>query len=517
LGSVGAGAESWPSGFFESLVAHVDAAVICTDLAGALLYCNPTAERLYGIPAFEAIGRQSADLLGVEVSQKTRAEIGAALARGEVWDGDVSVTRPDGTTLILRTKDAGLYDTSGVLTGVVSIAIDVTERRRTEDELRASDARRNAMLEAGLDGIVSIDHQGLITEFNPAAEAMFGYTRSDVLGREMAEIIVPPALQSAHRAGLRRYLETGRGELLGQRIEISAVDRAGREFPVELAITRIDLPGPPSFMGSLRDISARRATEQALLDSREHFVHLARTLQSSLLPPVLPEVPGFDVAVGYRPAGEGDEVGGDFYDLFETAQGDWAVVIGDVQGKGAEAAALTALVRYTVRAAAMRADRPSTILRIVNDAILHQRVDRLCTVAYARLRSSSDDRVTATLSVGGHPLPLHARRDGDVRPAGRLGTLLGALADIALDDCDVELEPGDSLVLYTDGVTDARAAADQFGEDRLVALISRMASQSVTASELATGIEAAVAEFDDGRHRDDMAVVVLQRSNHPFG
>ena len=501
--------DGWPAGFFELLVAHIDAAVICTDLRGTLLYCNPAAERLYGMTASEAVGRSSSELLGVEVSDDTTAAIARTLGRGEVWEGDFSVARSDGTELTLRTRDAGLYDDTGALTAVVSIAVDVTERRRTAESLLASNARHAAMLESALDAVISMDHNGLIVEFNPAAEAMFGFSRSEVLGRELAEVIVPPSLRAGHRNGLLRYLETGEGNVLGRRVELEAIDRSGREFPVEVAITRIDVPGPAAFMGSLRDISARRAAEQALVDSRAHFARLARTLQASLLPPTLPVVPGFDVAVGFRPAGEGDEVGGDFYDLFETGSGDWAIVIGDVQGKGPEAATVTALVRYTVRAAAMRSSRPSVILRTVNEAILHQRGTRFCTVAYIRLHPPAAGRTLATVGVGGHPLPLLVRPDGSVTTVGNHGTLLGALAETGLTDADVVLEPGDSLVLYTDGVTETRRDGLLFGELRLRKAVALATNAS--AAEMVRSLEQAVLSFDDGRPRDDMAIVVLRR------
>src|SRR5206468_1822702 len=118
---------------------------------------------------------------------------------------------------------------------------------------------------------------------------------------------------------------------------------------------------------------------------------IARTLQESLLPPMLPELPGLDLAARFRAAGNGLEVGGDFYDLFETGASTWAVAIGDVCGKGSEAAAITALARYTVRAAAMRQDAPSQILSLLNEALLRQRTDRrFCTVLYGRLERNGD-------------------------------------------------------------------------------------------------------------------------------
>ena len=177
----------------------------------------------------------------------------------------------------------------------------------------------------------------------------------------------------------------------------------------------------------------------------EERANVARTLQRSLLPPVLPEVPGIDLAARYVAAGE-SEVGGDFYDCFRTGDGEWAVVIGDVCGKGAEAAAVTALARYTVRASAtLHSDEPAVVLQDLNEAIRRQSpASRFCTVLYVSL-SLHGDRVTGTVASGGHPLPLILRADGRVETAGLPGTLLGILPDPEIRPQPLTLRPGDSL------------------------------------------------------------------------
>src|SRR5205823_1726090 len=143
---------------------------------------------------------------------------------------------------------------------------------------------------------------------------------------------------------------------------------------------------------------------------------------------------------------------------FPVGPSEWGVVIGDVCGKGADAAALTALVRYTIRALATPERSPSEVLELVNSAILRQRADnRFCTAAYARLTVRGDGGATVTFSNGGHPLPLLMRADGSTGPIGHSGTLLGVVSDPGLSDETIEIAPGDGLVLYTDGVTEARA------------------------------------------------------------
>ena len=149
------------------------------------------------------------------------------------------------------------------------------ERKRGEAALRESEARKAAVMAMALDGIITIDHEGRILEFNPAAEGIFGHRSEDVLGREMAELVVPPQHQHAHRRGMTRYLETGEGPVLNKRIEVSAIRADGTEFPVELAITPIETGGPVVFTGFVRDITQRKQAEADLRESESKFRAMA--------------------------------------------------------------------------------------------------------------------------------------------------------------------------------------------------------------------------------------------------
>jgi serine phosphatase RsbU (regulator of sigma subunit) len=185
---------------------------------------------------------------------------------------------------------------------------------------------------------------------------------------------------------------------------------------------------------------------------------IAKTLQASLLPPELPDIPGLEIAALYRAAGEGHEVGGDFYDLFSTGPAQWFVVMGDVCGKGAAAAAVTALARYTIRAAVVRHRSPAGILRWLNDAMLRQRTEptRFATIACARLDLDRDG-VSVTVASGGHPCPRVLRATGLVEELGIAGTALGIVDKVRLEDRTTRLAADDALILYTDGLTEAGA------------------------------------------------------------
>jgi len=247
--------------------------------------------------------------------------------------------------------------------------------------------------------------------------------------------------------------------------------------------------------------NARLYTERSLI---------ATTLQEGLLPAELPEVPGVQLAARYRPAGEENQVGGDFYDVFPTRDGRWMAVIGDVSGKGASAAALTALARHTLFAGALRGDDVVADLRLLNDAILQRGGGggtHFCTVVMAELSRDGAGGLTVRMANGGHPAPLVVRRDGAVEETQAGGTLIGAVEHPELPAQEIRLHPGDLLVAFTDGATELRGPDPAEGERVLRACLTARAGQP--ASVVAAAIERAIAEAAGGEISDDLALLVL--------
>ena len=212
------------------------------------------------------------------------------------------------------------------------------------------------------------------------------------------------------------------------------------------------------------------------------------------------------MCAAYRPAGTGDEVGGDFYDVFQIGPGDWVVAVGDVRGKGVDAAAVTALARYTIRAGAVSLQRPSEVLRLLNDVLIRHASDRFCTVSLVRVKRPNGSWL-GTVSCGGHPLPLLARKGDRAEPVGVFGLLLGDFEEPKLHDREFVLAPGDALLLYTDGVTEARGSKEFFGEERLEEALERNAG---SAKGLTERLLDTVLTFQDGLPRDDIVIVALQ-------
>ncbi|MDX6724366.1 MAG: hypothetical protein QOD73_2770 [Solirubrobacteraceae bacterium] len=232
--------------------------------------------------------------------------------------------------------------------------------------------------------------------------------------------------------------------------------------------------------------------------------YIAKTLQEGLLPADLPDIPRVELAVRYRAATQETDVGGDFYDVFASGGG-WVLVAGDVVGKGAKAAAITGLARHTLRAAALYERSPAEMLRVLNHAMLEQFTDdeQFCTVVAAHLRGR-ELRVTS----GGHPLPLLLRRDGSVQTIGRPGTLVGVLEALELEEECVTLEPGDTVVLYTDGIPDALGSHGRFGHERLAAVLSLCVG--LPPAQLVERLDRAVSGYRVGDPNDDSAIVAFR-------
>ena len=231
----------------------------------------------------------------------------------------------------------------------------------------------------------------------------------------------------------------------------------------------------------------------------------------SIHPPFAPYSPGVEVGSEYLSVEETSEVGGDFYDLINTVEDGWICAIGDVRGKGVEAASVTALARYTIRAVTLKNDRPSEILAALNEAMLRQlSEDRFCTVACVRLEPQDGSAgVGVDISRAGHPPPLLVRPEGTVEEVGCSGRVLGVFPEAELRDTSLRLMPWEALVLYTDGVTEARSPdGDFFGEGRLRRLLSSCAD--LDAGMFAGRIKDAVLDFQEGCPSDDLAILVLR-------
>ncbi|MGZ4595848.1 MAG: SpoIIE family protein phosphatase [Actinomycetes bacterium] len=378
----------------------------------------------------------------------------------------------------------------------------------------------------------------------PHGIAQLALAHRDPAMIEMArrwQVDYPPELTDD--SGLGKVLRTGEPELWptipAEVLVESARDEAHLEIIRSLSLSAgmiIPLPARGRVLGALsmlgtdgrsfdeHDLAAavelgRRAG--VALDNANIYAdrdRVARTLQESLLPPRLPVVPGLDLAAHYRPGSRSLGIGGDFYDVFPAGDGSWRVVIGDVCGKGVEAAALTGAVRYALRTAAVLATSPAEALRVVNETFLHEDWDgRFATLALLQVEPIAGG-ARVTLASGGHPPALLRRAAGEVERVEVPGSLIGLLPEAEFGETTRDLEAGDCLLLYTDGATEAGSHGDLFGEDRLIHVVETAPAHS--AADLVGAVADAVDAFTGGPHesagpaddgsRDDLAVMCVR-------
>jgi PAS domain S-box-containing protein len=303
-------------------------------------------------------------------------------------------------------------------------------------------------------------------------------------------------LEALRKLGMRSAMVVplrARGRVLGDIALVRA--ESGRRFD------RDDL----TMAQQLADRCALALDNARLFTERSY---IAKTLQEGLLPASLPDIPRVELAVKYRAGTVEMDVGGDFYDVFAAGER-WMFVTGDVVGKGAKAAAITGLARHTVRAAAQYERSPADLLRVLNRAMLDQFTDdeQFCTVAVAQLHGDQ-----LRVACGGHPPPLVLRRSGTVHPVGEPSALIGVLADPPFRDQTITLVDGDTVVLYTDGITDAHAGHVRFGSDRLASVLAMLVGLSP--AQIVERIDRAADVYRQGAPADDSALVAFRLRGH---
>jgi PAS domain S-box-containing protein len=539
---------------FEATLTNLAEAVLVRDAGGPLVFANEAAARLLGLgSAEEVVTTGSEQLMAMfDVFDEHGREIGlpelpsARAARGESGGSLLvrNVIRSTGEERWLLHKATPVFDAEGNLSMVISVIEDLTSVKRAELAQRLLAEAGQALAsspeyEQTLQQVAELAVPGVADWCAVAMRRDDGglelvavahadperRERGREVGRDLAVHLGElPATASviAHRqARVVAHLDDAllaRAGIAGERLErlrelelgslvivplaapgqppigalILAMARAGRRFDE----TDVSLVGELGHRVAIAVASARLYRERSLI---------ASTLQRSLLPPALPDIPHFRLAGAYQAAGEQNDVGGDFYDAFEVPGG-WMVLVGDVAGRGAEAAALTSLSRYTLRTAGRLLGDPIAAFEQLNDALREQEGLSLVSVCCVLLRAEGET-ARAEVVLAGHPPPYRIR-SGTPCPVGVFAPFLGAYERGGWEAVETDLAAGDQLVLYTDGVIDAVGEQERFGEERLIATLG----EGHGAADTVARIERAVGEFALGPQVDDMAIIVVERT-----
>ncbi len=423
-----------------------------------------------------------------------------------------------GALSTLRLGDSRCYDGSDLdlvceLALRAALAID---NAQLYSDLRRLEQRLEAVLVNIAEAITVVDSRGHTVFANRAAADLLGYSSPEALtharpGTVMARFSVQDEqgreLNLENMPARRLF----RGEQADPLLVRNIVRATGEERWLIVRSSPIPDPEQSERIGYVVNVF-ENITELKRAQLAERLI--AHNLQQALLPESLPEVPKAEIEARYCAAGELNEVGGDFYDVFEHGSDSWMLVIGDVCGKGSRAAGVTALARHTLRAAAMGGQRPTEMLEMLHQALRRQPLGAdLCTTCLVMV-TPMPEHLQLTVVLAGHPSPLLIDAHGAARQIGQPGTLLGVFDPIDLRESTAELRAGETLLLYTDGLPDAGRSHDALGERGLIELCR--AAPQLTLAGLLEHIERAALARADGSLRDDLALlgIRMRRPGH---
>lgn len=363
---------------------------------------------------------------------------------------------------------------------------------------------------------LSMSPGGMVTKVNRTFLQWTGHTVDDVVGKKRFADLLAPGDKIFYETHFATSL---RLQGFVREIAVEVVGANGGRLPVLVNGTmKTDADGHPvAARLVLFDARERRAYEQELVaakrraeESEARASALARTLQASLLPPELIQIDGYDIGAAFRPSGDGTLIGGDFYDVFRAREGRAEVVLGDVCGKGPEAAVVSALVRHATRALSADDLAPSAVMSGVHRALSRYYPEQFCTALMVRLLApvDGDARRSVQTAVAGHHLPLCRRADGTFEELGAQGSILGMIDDVEVRDVDAVLELGDVVVLYTDGAIEIRGLQAAEGERHLRRVLGE--ARGCPAAEVLERIEHSTLVLGGGAPRDDLALLALR-------
>ena len=541
------------------------------DRATGAVTWDERMEELFGFAPGTFDGTYESYLSAIHPEDRplTVATVQEAMRTGEAYRVEHRVVLADGTIRWISGAGKPTLDADGVPNGAIGCSRDNTEaaRRRLEQEAAAEAARWAAEQERlhrerlellagvneaiGVAGTVQEIMAGVVRAVVPRlADWCSIHVLTDPTARvpEVETFHVDPELVDYARelaehhpydpdapVGVPAIIRTGATEFFpdidAALLDALDVDDEGRALVEQLALRSavgVALRKRGRVIGALQFVmthSRRRYTEDDValaeavaarvasavenrrLAEQQHLI--ATTLQQSLLPERLPAIPGLEASVRYWAVGEGTEVGGDFYDLFQVGDESWGAVVGDVCGTGPTAAALTSMARHNIRQSAWRGDDPATIFGWLNRAMLEASTDGFLTAAYLEIRPHAGGGFDVDVASAGHPLPILVPNGGDARTVGRPGTLVGVFDEMRVHPVRVRLAPGDTLVLYTDGVTDVAPPHD-LDEDAVLELVGGASRAGLHADGTADQIHRRLAEIlPIPRREDDIALLVL--------
>lgn len=475
---------------------------------GYYSYSSAAVESILGYRPDEVVGRHYTKLFTPEYRESL---LNQAVVQKPFFSLVNRYSHKEGHTVYTESTGVPIHDVEGRLVKWQGVDRDITVRERFEEALMASEKRTRMIVENAMDAIVIMDQNGLITDWNPKAETLFGWPAQEAIGRRMDETILPQRFRRDHRKALEHFLQTGEAALLKRLTEQTATRRDGCEFPVELSISPLRLGKSYVFSCFIRDITERKQAEKEIRQTQVKLavahreMKIARQIQESLFPSEPLLLTNLQVMGYCLPAAQ---VGGDYFDYFRRESDSVDVVIADVSGHSVGPALFMAETRSALRSQSRSSGGPSETLALMNETLYEDlyHTDHFITMFYMQYDSANRELRYAN---AGHPPPLLWRRSQT--SCTRLdseGLVLGVRKKVKFEENRLHLDPGDLILLYTDGVTEAESPEGEFfGAERLCQILNRNAD--LPSSGLIRCIIDDLKEFCRAKTFDDDITLVI--------
>ncbi len=449
------------------------------DPDGYYIYSSIALKTILGIEPEQVIGKHYSNLLIPE--DKTSA-LNNASEQGPFYALCNHYRHKDGRQIITESTGLPILNEQGELIKWRGVDRDITVQKHFQDALIDSEKRTRLIIESALNAIIIMDSDGQVTDWNHHAEKMFGWSKQEVIGRLLTDLIIPEPFKEKHQQGLQRFLNDGEGPILNQLLEQTARRRNGEEFPVEMSISPLQLGDSYIFSGFIHDITDRKKKEQQIRQAEIKLAYsrsemdIARRIQLSLFPSEAIKTEDFEIQGYCLPA---DQVGGDYFDYFFSDDNKLNMVMADVSGHSIGPALFMVETRSALRSQANRALNPAQAIATLN-TFLYKDLDSaeyFITLFYLQYNTNNH---CLTFANAGHPPPLFIQREQlqcSKLEAG--GMVLGVRQNLTFEQNSIVLAPGDLLLLYTDGLTEAEnPQGDFFGLAPVCDLLHQHADQS---------------------------------------
>ena len=488
-------------------------AIVTANADGEILSWNPAAERIFGYPEAEVIGEPLTLIIPKRFHAQHHEGIARVVATGETrivgTTVEVAGLRKDGSEIPVElTLATWVTDDARFFSGIIR---DVSEKTHLVTALGHSEGRLQAIVESANDAIITIDADGHVLLWNEYATKLFGYSYDEMIGRPL-DVIIPERFRKKHHEQQRRAAEGGETRVIGHTVELAAMHRDGREFPVELSLAMWQSEGDRFFSGIIRDITVRKEAEEVLRLAKERMegeLNVAADIQMSMLPlefPAFPDRQEFSVHAMLEPA---REVGGDFYDFFLIDEDHLCFCIADVSDKGVPAALFMAVTKTLIKSHAAANLSPASILTAVNAELAEHNESSMFVTIFLCVLNIQTGKLTYS-NAGHNPPYIKISSNGLITLDQRHGPVAGAIDGVDYGEDDRQLDPGDYVILFTDGVTEAMDSSHELYSEE--ALESLLEETTLDSSEQATGLifESVRDHAGSAEQSDDITVLTLE-------